>query len=251
MPDVEISIHALREEGDSPRSPSNSAASYFYPRPPRGGRHRGCGISAASGSISIHALREEGDMVKKLHSPALSVFLSTPSARRATRCAAPAPRSSWNFYPRPPRGGRPDQLCQSRVAFDFYPRPPRGGRPRSWWPGTRTWRFLSTPSARRATSIRTAGAMCSINFYPRPPRGGRPQERARFAEAKLFLSTPSARRATAIPPSPTWAWTNFYPRPPRGGRRPCPWAAPILWSISIHALREEGDRPAHVIRRSD
>ena len=34
----EISIHALREEGDSAATSCCSAGSYFYPRPPRGGR---------------------------------------------------------------------------------------------------------------------------------------------------------------------------------------------------------------------
>ena len=34
---------------------------------------------------------------------------------------------------------------------------------------------------------------------------------------------------------------NFYPRPPRGGR-PLPFRAYVMiWQISIHALREEGD----------
>ena len=35
-----ISIHALREEGDSRTSRHCSATAYFYPRPPRGGRRR-------------------------------------------------------------------------------------------------------------------------------------------------------------------------------------------------------------------
>ena len=34
---------------------------------------------------------------------------------------------------------------------------------------------------------------------------------------------------------------NFYPRPPRGGRRSCRWSFCSERSISIHALREEGD----------
>ena len=60
-----ISIHALCEEGDLPcRCSSRSAAANFYPRPPRGGR--------------LPAL------VTRLPRPE---FLSTPSARRATRCA--------------------------------------------------------------------------------------------------------------------------------------------------------------------
>ena len=35
----QISIHALREEGDAPTLLSKKSLLYFYPRPPRGGRH--------------------------------------------------------------------------------------------------------------------------------------------------------------------------------------------------------------------
>ena len=34
-------------------------------------------------------------------------------------------------------------------------------------------RFLSTPSARRATRLRSAMPLLLRDFYPRPPRGGR------------------------------------------------------------------------------
>ena len=34
-------------------------------------------------------------------------------------------------------------------------------------------KFLSTPSARRATSLRTRSRRPAVYFYPRPPRGGR------------------------------------------------------------------------------
>ena len=57
------------------------------------------------------------------------------------------------------------------------------------------------------------------HFYPRPPRGGRPSAFLLFWRVRRFLSTPSARRATLVS---------------RGlleGK-----------TISIHALREEGDR---------
>ena len=37
---------------------------------------------------------------------------------------------------------------------------------------------------------------------------------------------------------------NFYPRPPRGGRQAAGGQAAGGAKISIHALREEGDRPA-------
>ena len=35
-----ISIHALREEGDGTHSVNDSKSADFYPRPPRGGRHK-------------------------------------------------------------------------------------------------------------------------------------------------------------------------------------------------------------------
>ena len=57
----EISIHALREEGDPKRHDH--------------GKHR---------TISIHALREEGDPFTKEDLKVYKKFLSTPSARRAT-----------------------------------------------------------------------------------------------------------------------------------------------------------------------
>ena len=102
------------------------------------------------------------------------------------------------------------------------------------------FRFLSTPSARRATGFYcTAVVLYAISihalreegdirggdtyslgsdFYPRPPRGGRPSDMTIPTSKDSFLSTPSARRATdniAV----------FFK----------------TFCISIHALREEGD----------
>ena len=58
-----------------------------------------------------------------------------------------------------------------------------------------------------------------------------------------FLSTPSARRATFCDSSFAISPTNFYPRPPRGGRLHRSGLHRTEGSISIHALREEGDDP--------
>ena len=78
--------------------------------------------------------------------------------------------------------------------------------------------FLSTPSARRATTAPAAHICSTPYFYPRPPRGGR-RVGARFVSIDfLFLSTPSARRATHRPDASIRRQQNFYPRPPRGGR---------------------------------
>ena len=56
-----ISIHALREEGDSSSSTRTWGPSNFYPRPPRGGRPSSENPRSDGFCISIHALREEGD----------------------------------------------------------------------------------------------------------------------------------------------------------------------------------------------
>ena len=80
----QISIHALREEGDkSPRS-NQGVTKYFYPRPPRGGRPPCLFLSCVYVCISIHALREEGDKHQGKEHGIHRGFLSTPSARRAT-----------------------------------------------------------------------------------------------------------------------------------------------------------------------
>ena len=123
----------------------------FYPRPPRGGRQMHHWECITRQLISIHALREEGDRFKRDYSLLTTIFLSTPSARRATGqegvyqhrkefLSTPSarratyftsclPNPQKDFYPRPPRGGRPDDVFQLGLfQIDFYPRPPRGGR---------------------------------------------------------------------------------------------------------------------------
>ena len=125
-----ISIHALREEGDRLISCICLEMTNFYPRPPRGGRHSPFELGTLINGISIHALREEGDFLTKATAALSVVFLSTPSARRATYNHDDEKSRERNFYPRPPRGGRPAHpLRKTHWSRYFYPRPPRGGRP--------------------------------------------------------------------------------------------------------------------------
>ena len=81
---AQISIHALREEGDLYAPRTKLQHLYFYPRPPRGGRPHNAGDGAVHVLISIYALREEGDDVRAGLFCSYGRFLSTPSARRAT-----------------------------------------------------------------------------------------------------------------------------------------------------------------------
>ena len=131
----------------------HAAPDHFYPRPPRGGRLFPVAFVVAGFKFLSppSARRATVTSVALLTS---SKFLSTPSARRATdRGNAPGNRPA-DFYPRPPRGGRPRTLGgRTEDSTYFYPRPPRGGRPRRRKHSKRSARFLSTPSARRATSV--------------------------------------------------------------------------------------------------
>ena len=150
------------------------------------------------------------------------LFLSTPSARRATNIMLRAGQI-WEISIHALREEGDVMLrdVRSNVTDDFYPRPPRGGR--------RSPLFLASSS----TSY----------FYPRPPRGGRRDDADRVVVLVQFLSTPSARRATGMTRIVSWYLFNFYPRPPRGGRLSVWLLVKRKVSISIHALREEGDFP--------
>ena len=145
------------------------------------------------------------------------------------------------FYPRPPRGGRlavpgvgADPLrisihalreegdfafsTISTMSSYFYPRPPRGGRRKAIPCWQSRSRFLSTPSARRATRRSWQGVQLrSISIHALREEGD-DKHALVIKLLKIFLSTPSARRAT---------------------RREV--ALNVRKKISIHALREEGD----------
>ena len=237
-----ISIHALREEGDWSRSSPCTARRYFYPRPPRGGRPPGRSGCNGDIKISIHALREEGDFLPNAELTADGEFLSTPSARRATQVRRDQWRVQMYFYPRPPRGGRPDVVIQPQLvhSISIHALREEGDR-KCAWSRTSSGAFLSTPSARRATpfgeqlgddivisihALREEGDLTSIllRFWGAISIHALREEGDGAGDScgltgLLFLSTPSARRAT--------------PPPRVKGRKKT--------HISIHALREEGD----------
>ena len=184
----QISIHALREEGDSGWRPRPPWRCNFYPRPPRGGRRPPAPQSAGNTGLflSTPSARRATEMVKLL--PAWMQFLSTPSARRATEPRQQQPRPVpisihalreegdlhsvllwlWTmyFYPRPPQGGRPAATAkETPTSPNFYPRPPRGGRPEVQKGVNIVFEFLSTPSARRATAKTETKSLFSNKLY--------------------------------------------------------------------------------------
>ena len=109
--------------------------------------------------------------------------------------ASPYLATALYFYPRPPRGGRPETLPMPTSELDFYPRPPRGGRLGSFcWTvpipmisihalreeGDRHLRGWKLSWEISIHALREEGdrdiplvPLIDDDFYPRPPRGGR------------------------------------------------------------------------------
>ena len=221
---MQISIHALREEGDAGSRPRRSHQGLFLSTPSArratyspslAGAVMPCisihalreegdliaaGLKAVFLGISIHALREEGDSGCNAGHNLSDVFLSTPSARRATS------RS---------------ELVYSIMGISIHALREEGDGSQSVVT-LALKSFLSTPSARRATAHLCSQWLHPVYFYPRPPRGGRPAKEHTIQQQLIFLSTPSARRATN-----------------------CQTHDKAVFRISIHALREEGDQCSH------
>ena len=214
-----ISIHALREEGDCWLGSVQNQGTYFYPRPPRGGRRLVFYRGQRNRIISIHALREEGD-------------------QRVINVTA----DQNNFYPRPPRGGRHAQALKAcRTSTYFYPRPPRGGRPKFATKSIRIPKISIHALREEGDATRPAMPLhlqISIHalreegdsawpvlypgqsdFYPRPPRGGR-QYQYSTAPSRDIISIHALREEGDV---------NTCHSSQNGP------------NISIHALREEGD----------
>ena len=192
--------------------------SNFYPRPPRGGRpvdplmftvvplflstpsaRRATCLLTLYGSkegISIHALREEGDEVRRSSSTVILEFLSTPSARRATHVALVQLCTGFDFYPRPPRGGRLRRYAaacgdaeisihalreegdlgvvhvRAQIGISIHALREEGDCPLS---------HCLACARISIHALREEGDVCLMYlikrgeyFYPRPPRGGRP-----------------------------------------------------------------------------
>ena len=123
-------------------------------------------------------------------------FLSTPSARRATAIKAYSyAKDGFLSTPSARRATPPGQVQQIRHV-DFYPRPPRGGRPATALHRGKAAVFLSTPSARRATFWRFRNGLCDEISIHALREEGDAVGKDLYLCAFKFLSTPSARRAT-------------------------------------------------------
>ena len=170
----EISIHALREEGDTVSGYTKAQVLKFLSTP--SARRATCMRQEQNSSIciSIHALREEGDPTTPVTVRCMFLFLSTPSARRATMSGQGSFVPTEDFYPRPPRGGRRLLICAADLGGHISIHALREEGDNAFTANERAaLLFLSTPSARRATRLNFRASSIVGYFYPRPPRGGR------------------------------------------------------------------------------
>ena len=188
-----ISIHALREEGDDNMLSTKLESSVFLSTPSaRRATHTLTGLNLARG-ISTHALREEGD-AEIMGGSVEVAAISTHALREEGDCPGGCiPNSSAHFYPRPPRGGRPSSSLGNaiRLEISIHALREEGDLCVHHFHNF-VLLFLSTPSVRRATCEVCCGRRCT----------------------GVFLSTPSARRATWSGPWRRPSHRHFYPRPP-------------------------------------
>ena len=170
--------------------------------------------------ISIHALRGEGDGRFITTSVLDFLFQSTPSVGRATQI--PYKLEQFEDISIHALRGEGDESRGESVArmMDFNPRPPWGGRLAEQNKKQKDLAFQSTPSVGRATTMICSRRNIRSYFNPRPPWGGR--HNCRSAEGSNFH--------------------DFNPRPPWGGRLVTQSFKNSYHSISIHALRGEGDK---------
>ena len=172
---VLISIHALREEGDSTRSAYLTSMRDFYPRPPRGGRR--CPLAVWGVASNFYPRPPRGGRpVSGFACSRSSEFLSTPSARRATFVKV-AVHNGFTFLSTPSarRATEGCALGRISVAISIHALREEGDLHRS--PQRPQRRRISIHALREEGDFALAVCLClEVDFYPRPPRGGRQQK---------------------------------------------------------------------------
>ena len=148
-----ISIHALCEEGDGSPTRPTTTSSNFYPRPLRGGRPKELEKHTYIKTNFYPRPLRGGRLLSMGIVPGMCLFLSTPSARRATASTRTVASPVFYFYPRPLRGGRPEynedmKLDELKISIHALC---EEGDLRAASSAAFRLKFLSTPSARRAT----------------------------------------------------------------------------------------------------
>ena len=170
---TEISIHALREEGDK-------ICLYGEWRIP----------------ISIHALREEGDITDHSAYLAGAIFLSTPSARRATLADLGCTITSEFLSTPSARRATSESFSAANCTAPFLSTP--SARRATGPCSHHGWSAQISIHALREEGDRASVGgffVCLISIHALREEGDE-SFRTQRSGPNTFLSTPSARRAT-------------------------------------------------------
>ena len=151
LPSSDISIHALRGEGDARRSYHGNDNYNFNPRPPWGGRLLGFFMRTRLKIFQSTPSVGRATQNKIIASFTRPKFQSTPSVGRATKRKQPNQSSTdISIHALRGEGDCPDwQHTDPQIYFN--PRPPWGGRHSRFCGVVRYPIFQSTPSVGRAT----------------------------------------------------------------------------------------------------
>ena len=236
-----ISIHALREEGDRDYLTSNRILPLFLSTPsarrataaagrmsarrwkflstpsarratPQG---RTCNLPCR---ISIHALREEGDQREVCEELGLSISIHALREEGDAALNGDHAAPLISIHALREEGDSSISFSKRRARISIHALREEGDN-RCSRPNSQSRKFLSTPSARRATMSGLLSNLANADFYPRPPRGGRRSQ----ASAKKYNSAISIHALREEGDAERTSckcerYVHFYPRPPRGGR---------------------------------
>ena len=148
-----------------------------------------------------------------------------------------------NFYPRSPRGERPDGEGNFDISTVISIHAPReGSDPRACCCAAgQKYFYPRSPRGERPGAVVDVLAKVGISIHA--PREGSDTVANRLTDKqKKFLSTLPARGATVNVLSARSNSTYFYPRSPRGERLHTSCNVACSMVISIHAPREGSDR---------
>ena len=238
------------------RSSFTPWSTYFYPRPPCGGRPSAANNTAQTLIISIHVPLAGDDRGNRGRPSSQAHFYPRPPCG-GRRCCAASRKTAVQFLSTSPlRGTTCHAFSLLPYPVNFYPRPPCGGRQCADIRSGVVYIFLST-SPLRGTTHRNTAPLPTVPFLSTSPlRGTTTSSRFGWCQARIsihvplagdddiqnqshsctsaFLSTSPLRGTTHLQPPFPPLFFHFYPRPPCGGRRWTPSRRSLKSKISIH-----------------
>ena len=168
--------------------------------------------------ISIHALREEGDQSRE--ELQICIYISIHALREEgdNFFAASSCRRS-NFYPRPPRGGRPVSVVFSdrTPVISIHALREEGDLPQARFSVSVVISIHALREEGDPGMPRPLRTVCGISIHALREEGDILTCLIAF---RISISIHALREeGDGCWQAPCWPHQYFYPRPPRGGRR--------------------------------